>query len=389
MKRVLLVDSGFPSLGGGTAVTAWMLQALKDEHDVSVLTGEPLSVEALNRFHGTFLNASDVKTLSVPRPVRWLLALDPDPYSIQRTCLLMRLVKVVQDHYDVLIGHGEVDLGRRAIQYIHYPWFHRLYRQLYPDAPPLNLRDCLRVRARRCRPWRLLSGYSFERMKANLTLVNSRWTGARVREFYGIEALTVYPPVRHDFPSVPWAQREDGFVCLGRISPEKRFGQIIQIVAAVRAQGHDVHLHIVGTRPHGRYGDPYCAAVRQAVQENSSWIQFHEEVPRPELVRLLASHRYGIHCLPDEPFGIAVAEMVSAGCLPFVPHSGGPLEIVGPEERLLFDSSEEAMRKITVVLDSPADQEALRAYLHDREALFSTERFMEQMRQIVQDFPAG
>jgi hypothetical protein len=59
-------------------------------------------------------------------------------------------------------------------------------------------------------------------------------------------------------------------------------------------------------------------------------------VTRDELRAAVASHRYGIHAMEEEHFGMGPAEILSAGCLLFAHDSGGPVEILGGEERLLL-----------------------------------------------------
>ena len=64
---------------------------------------------------------------------------------------------------------------------------------------------------------------------------------------YGIEPLVVYPPAIGKFPEVPWEQRKDGFVCIGRIHTLRSGIELmIAILAAVRAAGPQVHLHVAG-----------------------------------------------------------------------------------------------------------------------------------------------
>ncbi len=387
MRKVLMVQRTLQPTGGGDAVAAWMLQALREEYAITVLAWQRPDLEGLNDFYGTSLRPSDFQAFAAPQLLRRLYALDPDPNSFQGFALLMRLCKVVHDRFDVLItADNETDLGRRGIQYIHYPYLHTSYRQMYPERAGRGSAVLWRAIMNRCRPWRLMSGFSFDRMKTNLTLVNSNWTGARVRELWGIDSRTVYPPAAGVFPACRWSERENGFVCLGRIAEEKKFGEIIDILAAVRSSGHDVHLHIIGV-PGSRAAElRYLDRVRRRVHENANWIRLHERLPRDELVRLVAKHRYGIHALVEEHFGIAVAEMVRAGCIVFVPGCGGQLEIVGPEERLLFGSKDEAVAKILRVLENPGEQHTLRGHLAARSALFSEERFMGEIQEIVRAF---
>jgi glycosyltransferase involved in cell wall biosynthesis len=214
--------------------------------------------------------------------------------------------------------------------------------------------------------------------------VNSDWTGALVRRRYGVAARTVYPPVTATPGEIPWEARQNGFVCIGRIVPEKRIERVIDIVARVRETAPDVRLHIVGAfDAHPLYG----RRIRRQIHAHAEWISLHENLPRGELLRLMAGQRYGIHGMRQEHFGIAAAEMVSAGAIVFLPADGGQVEIVGGDERLLYRTRDEAVTKIRRVLGDPAEQARLCAALAARRGLFSVDRFVQAVREIVASFP--
>ena len=80
---------------------------------------------------------------------------------------------------------------------------------------------------------------------------------------------------------------------------------------------------------------------------------------------------------------MAVAEMVRAGCIPFVHNSGGPPEIVGHDSRLIYESEDEAAQKIMQVLGDPAAQEDIRQRLALRKDLYSVETFVRAIRAEV------
>jgi glycosyltransferase involved in cell wall biosynthesis len=379
MKKILLVQPSLQPPGGAPVVAAWIIEALKREHAISVLTWTPMYLASINRYCGTSLSASDFTVHRINPITRYLISLIPLPIGFLKTSLLLRLCKRIKDDYNVIItANNEADFGRRGIQYIHFP---RVYLPR-PDAGPrwrhvplawINAyyRLCLRI-----------SGFSFARMKQNLTLVNSDWTGAKVRERHAIEAMTLYPPVPGVSPEVPWEDRENGFVCIGRIAPEKELEKTIDILAAVRSRGWDIHLHIIGSKENSRY----YKRILQRRQENASWISLEENLSREELLSLVSSHRYGIHGTAEEHFGIAVAELMRAGCLVFVPRGGGQIEIVGGDERLLYGTPEEAVAKIVRAMSDPDVQRSLRNYLGSRKELFSTEQFVRRIQELVRDF---
>lgn len=378
-KKVLLVQPSLQPPGGGNAVAAWMLEALKQENWVSVLTWTPIDFEPINRHFGTSLSPSDFTVHLAYPTLRRLMNLVPLPLSLLKTNLLLNSCKKIKDEYDVIFTvNNEADFGRRGIQYVHFPW-------AYQPRPRVDLRWYHFSSTVVDAYYRLseeISGFSLDRMKQNLTLVNSDWTGGKVREIHSIGSTTLHPPVPGVFPEVPWEEREDGFVCIGRISPEKELDKIIDILTGVQTQGWDVHLHIIGTPDNSGY----YQRIRQRAQRNPSWIFLNENLPREELARLVARHRYGIHGMIEEHFGMAVAEMVRAGCVVFVPRGGGQVEIVDGDERLVYRTVEEAIAKIVHTLDDTDRQAALRSYLATRKELFSTERFVRQIQDIVRKF---
>ena len=87
-----------------------------------------------------------------------------------------------------------------------------------------------------------IAGFSLDRMKDNVTLVNSNWTGEHLRRVLGITTRTVYPPVADPVPGLPWRERRSGFLALGRIAPEKEYERVMTILARVRQHVPDLTL---------------------------------------------------------------------------------------------------------------------------------------------------
>jgi glycosyltransferase involved in cell wall biosynthesis len=100
----------------------------------------------------------------------------------------------------------------------------------------------------------------------------------------------------------------------------------------------------------------------------------------------MARHRYGIHGMREEHFGMAPAEMALSGMIVWVPAGGGQMEIVGDEPGLVYANDEEAVERITRALSQPSEQDRLRAHLREQAKRFGTGRFIEDVRRIVAAF---
>jgi glycosyltransferase involved in cell wall biosynthesis len=370
--------------GGGNAIGAWMAQALKDVHDVSVLTWRPLDLPVVNRFYGTSIAPGEITAYEVAPAVRRVVSAAPLPLHSLRMALLTRTYRRLRAPWDVVIAtDSEADLLQRGIQYVTYPW---TPRWRVPGAPGPDLRwfhysALVRPYFRACDA---LAPSTREGIARNDTYTCSDWSAAEIRRLYGIPARTLYPAVVGPFPDVPWDARDDGFVCVGRISPEKRLDLVIDVLTAVREHAPHIRLHLAGT-PSG--DTEYVRHIRQRVRAGGGWITYHQGLSRQALSRLIADNRYGIHGMRHEHFGIAVADLVRGGCIVFVPEEGGPREIVGSHPLLFYRAAADAVDKIRSVLKDPAEQTALRSHLAQRRHLFTESQFMERVRAIVAEFP--
>jgi glycosyltransferase involved in cell wall biosynthesis len=293
----------------------------------------------------------------------------------------MRFTRRISDSYDVIIGvHNEMDYGRRGIQYVHYPTYFR-------PRPKVDLRWYHRFTPALEGYYRLadaIADFSNERLRQNLTLTNSNWTAERIKEVHGIAARTLYPPVVESDVARPWEERETAFLAVGRIAHEKEWERCMRILARVHDHVPGLRLTIVGTWD--RHARRYMRSLEELAASLGSWIEFRQDLRREEVRDLMASHRYGIHGMREEHFGMAPAEMVRAGMIVWVPRGGGQMEIVGDEPLLLYDEEAEAAEKIVRVLGDDASQRRLREHLEARSALFGTNRFENEVRAIVAEF---
>jgi glycosyltransferase involved in cell wall biosynthesis len=380
LKRVLIAHPCLAPVGGGNAVAAWALQALREDFAVSLATLAPVDLAAVNASFGTSLAAGDFATCLAPARYHRLLAVVRTPGALLECQLTVRLARNLdrRQPFDVLLStHNEVDFGRRGIQYVNLPGAYlpgrEQRRRLSHRVPGLHRgfrAFCYALsRSRRDGPLR------------NLFLADSAYIAAQIRQVYGADSMVLYPPVAGPFPAVPWAARRAGVASVGRIAPAKRWETAVAIVEQLRARGHDLTLSLLGHREDAAY-----ERRLRGLAATRPWLRILTDLSRGELLAELAAHRYGIHAMQDEHFGIAPAEMLAAGCIPFVHNSGGPIEIVGGQPDLIFGDAGQAVERIARVLGDPALQQRLRDDLAARAGLFTAATFCARLRTIVETF---
>jgi glycosyltransferase involved in cell wall biosynthesis len=372
VRRVLVIDPGLNSPGGSTCVAAYALTALRRDFEVTLLSWHRVDFAPVNEAFGTDLAKDDFRLLRVPD---WWHGVDRlMRLPLFAGTLLRRYARTLlrSEHFDLVVSTtNEIDVGVRAIQYVHYPWAYypspdSEYR--WYDLVPLA--RLYRAMADR------VTGTSHAGIARNVTLANSEWTARRFRQWYGGEARVLYPPVPVNLPPLPWAQRDDTFACIGRISAEKNIIGVIDILGEVRRRGHPVSLMICGQQDSVTYERRVRAAAA-----GRDWISLGLDLTRAQLLARVGRCRFGIHGMVGEHFGIAVAEMVRLGCVCFAPAEGGPAEILGGDAALLFTSPEDAVTKICRLLESADALDKCRARLEECARLLSAERFMEEFRR--------
>lgn len=378
--KVLFIQPSLQPPGGGNGVAVWMLQSLADRGPVTVLTWVPVDLDAVDAYFGTRLKGAELTFICRRAPFSsWLTKLGI-PHELFKLHFLMAMGRKLAREFDLVCSaNNELDFGCPSIQYVHYPWNHHPRPdcdQTWYRNPFLRL--ILLTYYRVCR---LISGHSSASMLGNLTLVNSAWTGRKFQSVYGDHPYRVlYPPALGKFPDRPWEPRRHAFLSVGRQHPTKEWEKLIAIVSGLRQRGHAVELTLAGSRDSQEYRERMLRAIEQA----GPWVRLVENLTREELVELAVQHRYGLHGMTEEHYGMAVAELVLAGCLTFAPADGGQVEILG-DERLLYTGVEDAIEKLDRALCDDALQQELLHHLGRRRGDLGVERFQREFEACLAD----
>ncbi|PIT97829.1 MAG: glycosyl transferase [Candidatus Andersenbacteria bacterium CG10_big_fil_rev_8_21_14_0_10_54_11] len=183
-------------------------------------------------------------------------------------------------------------------------------------------------------------------------IANSRYTQERILRYYRRESTVIYPPIVTSFFTPGRGERGDYFLCVGRLSPAKRFDQAIRVCSKL-----GLPLVIAGT-----------GAKLEALRRlGGGHVRFTGRTSSHDLRELLRGARALLQ--PGiEDFGMATAEALACGTPVIAVGRGGVREIVRPRESgLLYpDPQEEALA------------EALRQFLMEQ-PVFPRERLQQSV----------
>jgi glycosyltransferase involved in cell wall biosynthesis len=364
MARVAVFHNTLDLQGGADAVCLHTCAALAENHNVTLFTASKTDPSTLADRFNIPIEVAVVQPPGATALATAFESLGPvvGPQLAARTTLLRALTKRRLDSFDAVVSTAnELSLPAPSVQYVHFPQF-RLDRVTATDAGVLNPL------------WSRLAAPSPADLATERTrlLANSAWTADVIERCYDVRPVVCHPPV-DPIEGRPWTEREHGLLVLGRIAPDKRTLDAVEVLDRLHERGTDLTGHIVGTAPEA-YRE-YVDRVERAATKRP-YLTVETDVSRARLTDLLGCYRYGLNAKPEEHFGMAVAEYVAAGMLPFAPGDGGQVDVLEGDDRLLFDDLDGAVDRIEWAVETD-----LRPFLpRDR---FGSERFAAELRDHV------
>ncbi len=208
-----------------------------------------------------------------------------------------------------------------------------------------------------------------ERM--DLVIANSETVRKRIRTFLGRDALVVHPPC--DTERFTWLGSGDYFLSTARLEPLKRVRDIVQAFLGLP----DQQLVVAS-------GGAESEALRR-LAANAPNIRFTGWLDDAALFQLVGNCRATLYLARDEDFGMSPVESMAAGKPVIGVAEGGLTETVLPGHTgLLLPRDYELMDIRAAVRSLDANRaQAMRRTCEERARLFSTERFLKAMREIV------
>lgn len=220
--------------------------------------------------------------------------------------------------------------------------------------------------------------------KPKLVMANSSWTARIVKDLYGLNAHTVYPPVDVDYFRYDGNKKEKIIVTVSRISFEKN----VHLIPRVASKLPDYTWYIVGSMGIGRGERRLSEKVietiyREAEKHGARNIEVLPDLPREKLRDLLLRASFYVNPLYVEHFGIAVAEAMAAGAIPIVYRDGGAwFDVVFPvSDRLGYEKLEEIPQIIRFLEGDSNMIDAVRRRAIERVSEYSAENFRKNFIQ--------
>jgi len=281
------------------------------ETEVTVREGmrmKHFELEDFRQYHPVkHLTLKDIELLEIPLS-------QPFMYFDKKAIKVLRKADTVFTDAEIYVKLPErmPSIENKMIQYVHFP---------LQSLQPVNGRP------------------------PSMIWANSQFTAKHVKEFWGLNAEIVHPPIYCDIyqNNRGFKSRSYDAVMFARLHPDK-------FTVLNELKGYRVA--VVGSS----YGFE---------KEVPRWVTLYENATLNQVVDVLSKSKVYVHAkgfgtymggkesLPEH-LGITILEAMAAGCVPIVPDAGGPPEIVGFNEKhgFLFHNANELRGIISRLLQN-------------------------------------
>lgn len=312
--------------------------------------------------------------------------------------------------YDITINtHGDIlpyylpSLSRKnAITYCHYPVAAEyirdrdpVYLQTFAELGLLREENAARGGAGSQHAWERLERNFALMLKNTFVVTNSQFSRQAIAGVLALRAgdlAVVPPPVNvEDFREAALSSypgsRTDSVLVVSRINPSKKLENAIELAGMLAGMGAGKEVILAGNLAADRYCLDYYRRLLGMVREKGlqGYVRIMPNVGIGELRALMGRCKVYFHPMPAEPFGISIAEAMSAGLVPVVPDVGGQTEFV--PKKYQFSSLREAA---SIIAESMSQvTEAERLLLSNSVARFSSAQYVARMQALIRSMVAA
>ena len=377
MKRVKLIHEDLNAGGGAERLAAASLETLNElDLSVDLVTFTKPNWTHLEKIFGLSKLHNFVDNVIKGDINSLLEEISNTHYDNNKYDIIMNA------HGDILPSSMLVRNNEKLITYCHYPLVPGLIRSLKYDNILQNYLDMSDLELESIDKLRSKALAVYNQMMNNSTVVtNSVFSSNAVQQQYPhINPLIIYPPVDTEFFSqvVSSQSRGNRIVVLGRYNPDKNIELALEVARVLKKMNIKFEMNIVGNISKIYY--PYYSYLQKLVKtyELADYVQLKTNVDISDLLDLFAKSKVLFHPTIGEPFGISVAEAMSAGLVPVVPTFGGNTEFV--PEKLRYNNYIEAAKIITRFMNATAQQ---RLALSNSVKKFSKKNFKANFKSLL------
>jgi len=392
-NNIKIIHEDLNAGGGSERLTISLMEALNEMgFNIDLETITTPDWNQIKKWYGKFsVKIDKIKRLDLSNVIGFSEFVVKDRKEIA-------LEEVEEEKYSLIINaHGDIlpyypNNHRKSkiklITYCHYPLTPRLIHQgsykkflsKFLHNSSLHPKHDFHIKEKELLS-RILSTYDLM-MRNTIIITNSLFSKQAIEKDYGKVVLSILsPPVDIEtYRNVAFSnpRRENIIIVITRYSPDKKIEIAIKIARLLNKIYKNFKMIIIGNILPDNYEYYRYLQTLIGMWSLNETIKLQCNVPLSYVLKLMAKSKILLHPTFEEPFGISVAEGMSAGLIPVVPFKGGNTEFVPTQFH--FTREEEAV-KIIIEAMKISDEERLK--LSKYPDIFSVNNFKTNLKRII------
>ena len=384
MKNVLLYYSFGFSLGGGDYLPLAFAAELQKISDLTLAVDMACNIERSSKTFGIDIDMSRLKVVQVTPP-----NYSPKKHTFLLSLYRFRKLKKLAQNADICISAASImDFGKPSHQFINMLAFGDDAFTAYVLNPVLPFRAGLFTRMKCFFTDSILRPLLGMRSKRSIICdarehiyPNSIFVETLMKRFYGpFNSSVFYPPTLLETKSNTASRDPLKVIYIGRIIPEKRIEDLIDIVEKARTiTGLDIKFHVAGRLDQT---PSYGEKLRKMAKERG-WLSFVGALYGEAKEQFLLSGSYAIHAERIEAFGISIVEYLKTGNIAIVPDEGGTPEIVD-SSTLTYHTNEDASKILAKLITDEELRKAQLLHCRERANYFSRDAYLRRQHELLE-----
>ncbi len=392
-NNIKIIHEDLNAGGGSERLTITMMEALNEMgFNIDLETISTPDWNQIKKWYGKFsLRIEKIKKIDLSNVFgssecvnekRKQIALEEEKYTL-----------IINTHGDILPYYNPTShskLKTKIITYCHYPLTPRLinhgsYKKFLMKFLQNSTVDYERnshVKEKELL-YRILSTYDLM-MKNTLIVTNSQFSKQAIETYYGKVVLSILsPPVDVEtYRKVALCNliRENTIIVISRYSPDKKIETAIRIARILHKFFKNFKMILIGNIVKDNYDYYRYLQSLISMYRLNEHVKIQLNVPLGNVLKLMTTSKILLHPTLEEPFGISVAEGMSAGLIPVVPFKGGNTEFV--PSRFHYKTEEEAVK---IIIDAMKISFQDRLKISKYPDIFSVNNFKSNLKTIIQN----
>ncbi len=392
-NNIKIIHEDLNAGGGSERLTITMIEALNEMgFNIDLETISTPDWNQIKKWYGKFsLRIEKIKKVDLSNVFgssecanekRKQIALEEEKYTL-----------IINTHGDILPYYNSTShrkLKTKIITYCHYPLTPRLinhgsYKKFLMKLLQNSTVDYERTSHVKEKEllYRILTTYDLM-MKNTLIITNSQFSKQAIENYYGKVVLSILsPPVDVEtYKKVALSNliRENRIIVISRYSPDKKIETAIRIARILHKFFKNFKMIIIGNIVKDNYDYYRYLQSLISMYRLNEHVKIQLNVPLDNVLKLMATSKILLHPTLEEPFGISVAEGMSAGLIPVVPFKGGNTEFV--PSQFHFKTEEEAVK---IIIDAMKISFEDRLKISKYPDIFSVNNFKSNLKTIIQN----